>query len=395
MRAVRVALLCLWLAAALACGCRQLAGVKDFQPPPDAGGKEVAPGDAPPGDVVGPIEAGIPGCVCDGCVQLAGGLFAPLSLALVGSDVYFLNYGPQGGRGSLMRVSTTGGGKATTVASGLTRPFSLTIFSGDAYWEEEDGMGHGLIVKLPLSGGAAQTLASGLPTFQDVESSGYVNAMTSQQIAVTSTNVYFAGYQVGSPGFPSAVNVLSVPVTGGAVSTFLSQWPADGGSPDAASPSDIAPLAIATDGTSLYLATQGFRVGLLEVPLLGGPPSVLVDYLTNPMALALSGSDVVFCDDSADFTTGTLEAISKSGGMASTLLINVTALAIVAAGNVVYFSEGNLNTSSTSTLEGFDLGTSKRKRFASGLLQIAALAVDSTNVYWVDSVCGTVMKVPR
>src|ERR1700690_3774563 len=85
-------------------GCRQLAGIDDIElPTMDAGSQDSpSPTDSGP-DLVATLEAAY-GCDCPTCTTLAAGMYAPASLLLAGGYVYFTNYGPIDGQGSVMRV---------------------------------------------------------------------------------------------------------------------------------------------------------------------------------------------------------------------------------------------------------------------------------------------------
>ena len=218
MRGVLVALL---LAFDLAwAGCRQLAGIEDIRSSAnDAGRRPDSPTDSSSTDEANSLpvpEAGF-GCDCPTCTTLAMGLNAPASLALVGSFVYFLNYGPEDGQGSLMRVSTSGVGSAETVIGDLTRPFSIASDSTHLYWQAEDGKGAGTIVKLALSGGAPETLASGLSTLQGVLIASAPQYPLTNDVAVTNADVYFVGFSGGQQA-----GILHVPIDGGVGSVHSS-----------------------------------------------------------------------------------------------------------------------------------------------------------------------------
>jgi hypothetical protein len=361
-----------WLA------CRQLAGIDDIEPTSDAHSKDSALDD----DV---LDAENFGCGCAGCTTLAQGLNLPESLLVVGTYVYFLNYGPEDGQGSLMRVKTAGGAAAETVAGSLTRPFSITADADNFYWQAEDGKGHGIVVKLAMSGGSPVTIAGGLQTLQGVVIMSSDQYPLTADVAVTPTDVYFVGFSGGTQA-----GVLSVPIGGGAVSTLISDWPVVTGTPKA-----LSVNAIVTDGRALYAVTNGPSVGVLRVPLSGGTASVLANDLANPWNITLSGSDVYFLDLGLNATNGSLQEVPEDGGT-SMILANMipSPWAIVPdQGGMLYFVEET--GPALGSIESFDVATGKVKSLAATLASPVAVAVDSQNVYWTDFNCGTVMKVRK
>jgi hypothetical protein len=365
--------------ALLGIGCRQIAGIEEIEPV-DAGKNTEARADGPPSM-----------CSCAGCTTLASAQGLPLSLVIVSGYVYFLDYGPEDGEGALMRVPT-GGGEPETVAGNLTRPFSIVADATNFYWQAEDGKS-GIIVQLAIAGGAPETIASGLPPLTDLVTQGEVLAPTTNDIALSATDVYFTGFTPGMFGGPSPQDIQRVPIGGGPVEPFISAWPDDGGMPDGGAAYALGPLAFVTDGTFAYVVSSVVQIGVLKVPLAGGGADVLVDHLENPFALTLAGTNLVFSDD-GNFTNGTVEAISISGGSPSILSKGVAPWEMVASDGVVYFINID-ETTGLSSLDTLDLTGNGLMKLATDLAEPEALAVDSESVYWTDSFCGTVMKIHR
>jgi hypothetical protein len=375
-----------FLALAAACSalaCRQVAGIEDITS---------ARADAA-ADAAVTADAGT--CGCPGCTTLASGLKLPLSIVLADGYVYFLNYGPADGMGSLMRVPTAGGKGAETVLGNLTRPFSLAADATNLYWQAEDDAG-GVIVQRPISGGATLTLASGLPTLQDLLVKGIVSIPTTNDIALSVQDVYFLGFVPGKVDYASASQVLRVPIGGGAVTTLVSQWPDDGGPPDGGPTYWLDPIAIVADGASLYMTTIFTQIGLLKVPLSGGVTDVLVPDLLSPYCLALAGDAVLFGDDGSNGSNGTVQTVSASGGSTSIVTKGVTPLGMVTSEGVVYFLDLHLALpGSPTSIDSLSLTTKEVVTLAQGLAEPVAIAVDSKSVYWSDAKCGTVMRIPR
>jgi hypothetical protein len=377
---VRRHLASLFMAGALlGLGCRQIAGIEDVQPV-DAGKSMEA-------------RAGGPGgtCGCPGCTTLASAQGLPLSLVLVDGYVYFLDYGPEDGQGSLMRVAT-GGGQPETVVGNLTRPFSIAADATNFYWQAEDAKG-GIVVKRAIAGGAPETLASGLPPLTDLVTQSEILAPTTNDIALSTTDVYFVGFSPGNFGGPEPLQIESVPIAGGAVKPFISQWPNDSGSPDGGEGYVLYPLAIVTDSRSVYLITSAGQIGVLKVPIAGGVTDVLVENLENPYALALDGTILVFTDD-GNFTNGLVETVPTSGGSPSILAKGVAPWEMVVSQGTVYFINTDQN-AQVSSIDSLDLTGNKLTTLATTLPEPVAITVDSESIYWTDSFCGTVMKMHK
>lgn len=364
-------------------GCRQLAGIDDVELPVTLDARSPdGPSDGFAFESYYYLEGGY-GCTCPGCTTLAEGLNVPDSLVLIGNDVYFLNYGPEDGLGSLMRVPIAGG-TAQTVAANLTRPFSITADANNLYWQAEDGKGSGIVVKLGLSGGAPTTLASGLKTLSDVLVMSEVQFPLTSNVAVTATDVYFVAFSGGEQA-----GVLSVPVDGGTVSTLVSQYIPDGGAP-----TRISSNGIAIDGTALYGVTNGPTNGVYRVPLTGGPAILLADNTANAWTLTLSGKDIFFVDEGLNFNQATLQSIPQAGGTSKVLAKGLKSpWALVADGGSIFFVDQT--GPEGGSVNAYDIESGAIRTLAPYLDSPVSLAVDSKNAYWTSSNCGIVAKVPR
>ena len=378
LAAVPIALGFAWM------GCRQLAGIEDIEPSvSDAAARDARATDASDAEAGSLGVDGASGCGCPGCTMLAEGLNLPASLVVEGGYVYFLNYGPEDGQGSLMRVSA-GGGSPETVVGGLTRPLSIASDGNSLYWQAEDGKGGGIVEKRALAGGTTRTLASGLSTLQSVVIQSTVQFPLTNNIALTPTDVYFVGYSAGIQA-----GILSVPVDGGTVSTLIDQFSGDAGAAKALSVNGIV-----TDGSALYAVSNGSWVGILSVPLHGGPPSALAGNLVNPWVLTASGQDVFFLDVGLSGKSGTLQRVPKIGGPAKILLQKLTSpWAIVADQGVLYFAVAGGPTG--GSVNAYDIASGEVSSVAPNLMSPVSVAVDAKNVYWTDFNCGAVLKAPR
>jgi hypothetical protein len=387
-----------------AMGCRQFAGVEDIEPLPDGGARDAAASDAS-GDGAArdaPAEAAAdakdeqlatPGCHCAGCTLLASGLFFPVSLLVSDSYVYFTNYGPDDGAGTLMRVKISGG-EPETLVRGLDRPFALTSDADHLYWEAQDSAG-GVIVTSPKSDpGRWRILAKGLPELEGLDYNGVPFIPTNAEIAVTATDVYFIGFDPSAEGQPRPMGIQSVPIDGGAVKPLLRVWPSDAGA-DSAAAILLAPLGIVTNGTSLVASNESPFGGVVETKLPAGPAHVVARDLNEPLALAIEGDRVFFCDDTPDLGMGTLFEAPATGGPPKVLLNGPAEWMIVPDGDVLFFIELSLSIGTAAAIESYDLRSKKLVTVVDKLASPQAIALDSESVYWVDPYCGALLKAPK
>jgi hypothetical protein len=148
-----------------------------------------------------PLVGGAPSVLAD-----AGG---SLAIAARGGRVYWVS------RDAVMAVSATGGAPVT-LASGQAGAEYIAVDDTNVYWTS--GQSGGVIMKAPISGGTATTLAT---------STG------DARLAVDATNLYFT-----SIGASAGNDVVRQPLAGGAPTTLVT--------------GQSAPEGIAVDATSVY-----------------------------------------------------------------------------------------------------------------------------------------------
>ena len=183
---------------------------------------------------------------------------------------------------------------------------------------------------------------------------------------VDSTNVYFEG----GGGF------ASLPKTGGTISTLITASPV---------------AASVTNGTVYWVESQHGTPVMTEAQILvksaplvaRGAVTTLGSFpsLVPPNGIAASGLTIFLSE------TGAPQAIPTDGG--STAFFSAgNCFSLVAASDGVYCGEGSL------TLIALD-GTTTTNVATEGN-DVASVALDATNVYWVNkAVSGSVVTAPR
>ena len=242
------------------------------------------------------------------------------------------------------------GGVVTTLASGQAYPFGLAVDSTSVYWTNfASGVtSAGSVVKVSLQGGPPTTLASGLT---DVGG-----------IGVDAARVYWGA----SPGV-----VVALPLAGGAPSTFgtpgvsagpleptfvlaggsaysvstagILRTPLDG-NPTVVLPAGI-PGAVAADSSSVYW-TDTLSGSVLTAPLTGGTPVTLATArLVGPIAADGQSLYYATCGGSAPLCIasivklpvhgGTATAIALPGGaVPSSMVVDATSVYFIGGGGV-------------------------------------------------------------
>lgn len=162
------------------------------------------------------------------------------------------------------------------------------------------------------------------------------------------------------------------------------------------------PSWLAVDSTSVYWATnptdsnvaiaQGSSV--MKAPIGGGAVMTLTSGLAEINALTVDATSVYWT------TNDTVAKVPLGGGAPTQLGATNEALGLAVDSANAYFLEDN--GSAPASLERVPLTGSAPALVATVLLPTQAIAVDSTNIYWIDypqdgpgGVTGNVMKMPK
>jgi hypothetical protein len=288
-------------------------------------------------------------------------------MAVDATSVYWTNGGFPG---SVMKVPI-GGGPAVTLASNQISSLGIAVDATNVYWTQSEGSM--AVMKAPLNGGEIVPLASGL---------GEALA-----IAVNSTDVYWTEYS----GF-----IMRAPLSGGATTMFASGGDMPGGN---------APYSIALDPTSVYWVNFYQGPAVLKAPLGGGTAVTLVSEPqaetpargesgqapTSNTSVAVDATSVYWTEEDCPGNGGSCESgvmkVSLEGGTTTTL---ASWAALPSAGDgpgtqiavdatSVYWTEGG------GTVMKVSLGGGTPVTLASHQNTPNAIAVDATSVYWTTS----------
>jgi hypothetical protein len=258
-------------------------------------------------------------------IAIATGQASPSGIALGAGVVAWTNTGD----GTVRKASTTGsstGVGVMTLASGQASPRSVTIAGGEAYFTTDESL-----MKVPLSGGAAITLA---PKNGDVPlGQGGVQGITSDGGLVFAAPFQIVWPVDGNCGKPSTFGLCTAAwyagpnMRGGAVagdSLFVAWSPVPTAGEILAGKTNVSlasaqvnPEAIAVDETHVYWVNagtelNGFHDGsVMKVPRSGGAPTAIAVNQLRPVAIAVDASFVFWNNEGSGGAGATLMRAPK------------------------------------------------------------------------------------
>lgn len=278
---------------------------------------------------------------------------------------------------------------ATSVllASGLNAPGNLVLDGTDVYFADSTST-DGIVKKVPNSGGTITTLITGATLFDG----GVYRGVSALQVAGGNFYGHYGGYNI--------LNIFSAPKAGGALSTIIA--PGNGSS------------FVGVIGSNLYYLS-GFTA-LNRIPAAGGASVQLFpghwirssafdsdsiyfvqysnkdvlryDIATASLSTLISGNSTegsIIIDANYVYLSGggSIKRVSKGGGAVTTLVSGSDANARVSDGVFVYFTEGNyIKTVPVA-------GGAVTNLISAPAGSVNSMAVDSTWIYWTDTMDGT------
>lgn len=283
------------------------------------------------------------------------------------------------------------GGAPSAIAPLNSAPLGMALDSTSVYWTGfssanriVDGGQHlidGAVMKVSRLGGPSTTLISG--SVYDVSEQFWMRP----NIALDDSNVYWTDPATDGPDSGSVTKISKI----GGTSTKLA--------------SNLAkPSAIAADGTNVYW-TMFDAGGVMMVPRDGGPTTVLAPPdQRGGMGIAIGGGNVYWTSSAA------VMRVPIAGGDSVTVESGTRSWAIATDSESIYWmSRPSLPASGEFFFNCyyFDM-TLKKAPVAGGTetvlvkgisvgprVSTSTMAVDATNVYWVDEATSSVMTVGK
>ena len=270
-------------------------------------------------------------CVGSACQPVAmAGADLPNGIAVDMMNVYWTNTGPTtGGSGTLMKLPVSGG-NAVTLASGQEAPYGVAVDAKNIYWTNFCGAGG-------TAGGACNVMQAGLDGANATTIA--LNQSFPAGIALDETNVYWASYGGDINYAPKGAGALVTVAMG------------------------IAPSGIAVCGSNLYWTDQtaGY-VYQVMLPAQASSPSNKVSVAAVPFSVACHGANIYWAN--AGNTAG--------------------------EGALVAFGPGTTNAPIAEIEEQTPVPLSSNNVYPN-----ATFASDGSNLFYVDTAAGTVSEIVK
>jgi sugar lactone lactonase YvrE len=313
----------------------------------------------------------------DGDVAGTGTGFAIGRLAGDAGAVYWAGFdGSAGGSDGYIAGVAKAGGTALTLASNLGGINDLASDGSHVYWTEFDlGSGNGRVKRVPVTGGAVDVLASGIPAGSTFD------VFFPLGIAVDADFVYWGEEVAGGA-------IRRVPKGGGSVT-------------DLARGGGFGPSSIEIGGSFLYGVANGPDVAA-RLPLAGGTVETLASGLGNPEGTALDGQ-ALYWSELVGEPDGRIARVPLGGGPVTVLATGLDNPRGIALWNDQVYYNGASGAGAARRAGVWRVpaggGSSTLVVEACGIGQggaIDGLAVDATHIFYVDTGSpGRVLRAPR
>jgi hypothetical protein len=316
------------LVGALWAGCEDVpsANVDAAQDAP-SGSADAPAVDAPMADGGSDGSAG-------GATILATSMYQPSDIAVANGFVYWTDYGVFDANANdlnaAIRRVPTNGGAVETIVTGLRRPIAIAVSQGYAYWVRECetifGCTDGAVNRVPIAGGSIEPLVTNQPG--------------PARIAVDSANVYWTN----TGNMSTTGTVMKLPLSGGTPQMVASgmipfslvidannlYWsdlgdysvrmlPITGGTPTVLASQQPYARSIAINSSAMFIVNAGAQGFVAKAPLDGSGATTLVP-LQHCLGLTVDEQNVYFG-----------RSLSPSGGILRVPVVGGTPTMIAAS----------------------------------------------------------------
>lgn len=266
------------------------------------------------------------------------------SIAVDATSVYVADWD-----GGTIKKLPLRGGPATTLASGLDRPRGIAVDSTSVYWIN---YGSSTLMKVALTGGSTTVLAS--------------NQTTPGSIVVSGGNLFW----------PDGGGIMKMAVTGGAVTAIVTGQAAH---------------RLAIDATNIYWTTQGPVTAdgaIMKMSQQGGSPTTLVSGRTGAAGIAVDATSVYWTEWNEN---GSLMKVPLAGGTPVALATftdhNLPHLVATDGQNVYWTASDGVRKTPASGGETVLIGSKVGNPYE--------IVVDSKSVYWSTMSTDVTVATPK
>jgi hypothetical protein len=286
---------------------------------------------------------------------IASGQFGVHGIAVDGTSVYWVTSSAGNASDGTVMKAPVAGGAATTLATGQAAPRAIAIDATNVYWTNFYGNS---VMKVGLDGGTPVMLASGSSPMGLAVGSGLV----------VWTNVYTASQ-----------SIMAAPI--------------DGNDPPRTLVSGLQyPIGVAIASGSVYFTDESAGT-VSKMPLgIDGGLSVLASGQANPRGIAIDSTSVYFTDNTMN---GTVMAVGLAGGTPTSLASDSAPYAVAVDADNVYFTSNPTTAPWNWRVMKAPLSGGTPTLLATGASNAYVIAVDSGYVYWSSSGDGTILRIAK